>query len=555
MLPETHERSERPLKRFKKIGFAAVLAAAMLTQNIYAIDYSENSETKIITVSGTLEGTGNTNLVSLDIKNENNELVYTTFIPAEGGNFSYSFKLPDLSITGAYKLIFTSLEKEEILTELYVSEEDTAAIVAALNEANNNEAVKSVFVTYKKALGISDRWLEIITGADKDAIAAALLEGKGNGYENKDIPEIKEIIRKSLCNAAFKAAQTEADVADAMEEFAAIYELDKNASLYSEYTALSEDKQKSAREIMAKNADNLSEVKGIFDVGTLLTLLSNTKQPADIINLIDNNRSLINFDLSTYDKMEKTAGAKILNGKTFNSLSGLESEISAAYKATQNPGSTNPGGGGTGGSGNKNSGPVINLPQATEPAAKPQEEKFEDLDAAAWAKTAINSLAEKGIISGMSEKSFAPLEKLTREQFAVMLVKAFGISESGAISDFSDLPESHWAYGAVSAAYKKGIVSGIGGGMFGTGQNIKRQDIAVMAAKAAETAGYSLGGDKAADLKDIEELPEYAKESVVKMVSAGIINGYPEDGTFRGAELATRAQAAQIIYTILQKGK
>ena len=72
-----------------------------------------------------------------------------------------------------------------------------------------------------------------------------------------------------------------------------------------------------------------------------------------------------------------------------------------------------------------------------------------------------------------------------------------------------------------------------------------------MAANAAKAAGVELKSVKDVSFTDFEDVPEYARESVRLMAAAGIINGY-DDGSFKPLDNATRAEAAQIIYTIIK---
>ena len=56
-------------------------------------------------------------------------------------------------------------------------------------------------------------------------------------------------------------------------------------------------------------------------------------------------------------------------------------------------------------------------------------------------------------------------------------------------------------------------------------------------------------------LSDFDSISPYARESVDYMLKSGVISGFAEDNTFRPADYATRAQAAVIIYKVLQEGK
>ena len=76
--------------------------------------------------------------------------------------------------------------------------------------------------------------------------------------------------------------------------------------------------------------------------------------------------------------------------------------------------------------------------------------------------------------------------------------------------------------------------------------------MAVLIERAALIAGVELEKKNEAALTDIDALSDYAEESVLKMVEAGVITGY-EDGAFRPANEATRAEAAVIIYNLFVK--
>ena len=83
----------------------------------------------------------------------------------------------------------------------------------------------------------------------------------------------------------------------------------------------------------------------------------------------------------------------------------------------------------------------IKLPQ-TQPEQPEQTDKyFNDLDNAAWAEEAINNLYGKEIISGYGDNTFKPSNSMTREEFAVLAVKAFGLLDEDASCDFEDVSE------------------------------------------------------------------------------------------------------------------
>lgn len=107
-------------------------------------------------------------------------------------------------------------------------------------------------------------------------------------------------------------------------------------------------------------------------------------------------------------------------------------------------------------------------------AAKPPvtQSKFTDVPADSWWYTAINSVAEAGAFNGKGGGLFAPSDYITRAEFVTALSNCFGV-EAG-IVDFTDVPESHWAYSYIASAVKKGWINGFGDGSFGPDQRITR---------------------------------------------------------------------------------
>lgn len=78
-----------------------------------------------------------------------------------------------------------------------------------------------------------------------------------------------------------------------------------------------------------------------------------------------------------------------------------------------------------------------------------------------WAKDAIATAAAYGIVSGYSADTFGPNDLITREQMAAMIVKAAGLDTALTSKDFTDSQSiSAWAVDAVNTAAEKEIISG-----------------------------------------------------------------------------------------------
>jgi len=177
---------------------------------------------------------------------------------------------------------------------------------------------------------------------------------------------------------------------------------------------------------------------------------------------------------------------------------------------------------------------------------------FVDLEDVSWAKPAINALYTKGIVAGKTKTEFCPNDSITREEFVKLLTAAFSLDVVGSGMQFEDVNETDWYYDYVRSAYYAEIVNGVSETLFGAGQPITRQDIAVMSYRAANISGVEISSKaEAVTFLDEDAIAKYAYEAVKAMQSSGILNG-DETGNFRPAEHATRAEAAKIIFSIYQ---
>lgn len=209
------------------------------------------------------------------------------------------------------------------------------------------------------------------------------------------------------------------------------------------------------------------------------------------------------------------------------------------------------GGGGGGGGGASVFAPT--KPVENKPDTKDDEKTFYDLDGFEWAKDYINSLSSKKVINGFGDGTFKPGNKVTREEFVKMLVTAFDL-EGDTDLKFKDVDSTHWAYEYIKKAVSAGVVNGISDTEFGINTAISRQDMAVMAYRAAKKVGKlnNIEPDKN-NFSDESDIADYAKDAIAYMKSAGIINGVGEN-MFNPLGTATRAETAVVISKIIDGG-
>ena len=387
------------------------------------------------------------------------------------------------------------------------------------------ELIGAGYVTYKKTGVTFDKALEI-TNAD-------FIPGDVNGDGKVDADD-KTLAEKSQ-NEEFNAAADfdrngKTDSAD-MTVFAGIASKTTPAKM-SKPTVTGGTKKITVKWTKATD----ESVTGYtIKYGTSSTSLSSTKE-------IDK------ADTVTTDITSLSAGTTYYVQIAAKNVSGT-GEYSDIANAKTNSDSTQGGGGGggggTGGSGG-NSGGGFSGGGATTPGTTTQPsttETFTDLENHAWAKDAIYTLKNKGIISGVSDTEFAPANNIKRGDFILILTRMLSVNDTFT-ENFADVPESAYYYNAVGSAKAAGIAQGSGEN-FMPENSITRQDLITLAYRAFLAKGYITETTDLTSLDtfgDKDSISDYAKTSMASMVKAGIIQG--ADGNVNPQGNATRAEVA-----------
>ncbi|MBQ7985687.1 MAG: phosphodiester glycosidase family protein, partial [Clostridia bacterium] len=178
-----------------------------------------------------------------------------------------------------------------------------------------------------------------------------------------------------------------------------------------------------------------------------------------------------------------------------------------------------------------------------------------------WAKDMIKGVYEKGIVNGVildDKLMFLPDNNITREEFAVIVCKFLGIDvtliEEYDLSMFADNEQiSEWAKPYVAACVNVGALNGKADG---EKVNFAPKDT-LTRAETMTVLGRILEEEENAEYEeltftDTQDIPEWAKEYVVKMVNNGFVSGY-EDGTVKPGGNVLRAEAATIIFKMSEK--
>ncbi len=223
-----------------------------------------------------------------------------------------------------------------------------------------------------------------------------------------------------------------------------------------------------------------------------------------------------------------------------------EKTVTLTAKAAQSSGG---GGGGNSSSrpaGGSVAGSPINIGTITpggDDVQNPEKFEFVDISNVGWAVESINTLFEKGVISESADKKFNPNRNVTREEFIKMVVVAMGVYDAKAVSTLKDVDKNAWYASYIASAEKAGLIKGDEKGNFGVGDEISRQDMAVIIHRALGDKALS---GRADGFADDGEIADYAKKAVYSLSEMKIVNGVGGN-MFAPLGTATRAMAAKVI--------
>lgn len=178
---------------------------------------------------------------------------------------------------------------------------------------------------------------------------------------------------------------------------------------------------------------------------------------------------------------------------------------------------------------------------------------FTDMGRYTWANSAVNFLAQNGVVNGTSPNTFSPGQNVRRCDFVVMICRAFHFTAVNDSAGFYDVPNGTYYTSAVAAARELSIINGTGGNYFNPNGALSRQDAMVMVRNALRAANWSVGSSSTENLSmfpDGGRVSEYARDAVSTLVRLGAVNG-DSNGYLRPQSTINRAEVAMILHYVM----
>jgi|GEM_PF-1783883 len=181
---------------------------------------------------------------------------------------------------------------------------------------------------------------------------------------------------------------------------------------------------------------------------------------------------------------------------------------------------------------------------------------YSDLDTKAWYHLDVDYALEKGLMNGMGEGIFAPDGKLSRAMLVTILWRLEGKPVVDYLMTFEDVEAESWYTEAVRWAASEGIVLGHSAESFAPNDDITREQLATIIYRYEKYKGGGFTGTWMfrMDYADLDDVSEWSYEAMCWCTMNSIVNGKPGK-LLDPLGYATRAEAAAMLHRYCENDK
>ena len=188
--------------------------------------------------------------------------------------------------------------------------------------------------------------------------------------------------------------------------------------------------------------------------------------------------------------------------------------------------------------------PFRALPEKTVP-----QDHFADVSAGDWYYDCVRYVTEKNLMNGVEPEKFDPENTTTRAMIVTILHRLAGSPQAEGETEFRDVSGEDWFAEAVAWASEQGIVNGMGEGQFAPEKPITREQFAVTLLRYAKARQENVSeNDSLSGMEDRDRISSWAEEAMKWCVGQGYLCGSEDNGKMwlcPQGEM-TRAEAAMV---------
>lgn len=163
-----------------------------------------------------------------------------------------------------------------------------------------------------------------------------------------------------------------------------------------------------------------------------------------------------------------------------------------------------------------------------------------------WGKTAIEYFYNNHYVSGTNGQ-FRPNDDITREGIAAIINNMLGEDAVIKTASFSDV-KGRWSERAISSLVDKQIMQGYSNNTFKPQQKITREEFAVIVYNYMSYKGINVGGQPVS-YADGAAISPWAKDAVSTLGAAGYMTG--AYNRFNPKKYVTRGEAVNVLYRVV----
>ena len=180
---------------------------------------------------------------------------------------------------------------------------------------------------------------------------------------------------------------------------------------------------------------------------------------------------------------------------------------------------------------------------------------FVDVEENDWFYASVKYVVDNNLMNGISDSEFAPNDTLTRAMLVTVLYRNEGEPATNRSIPFADVDMGSYYGNAVSWAKQNGIVSGVTENSFAPDTNITREQIATIMFRYAQYKGMNaVTLEENLHFTDSSEISDYAVSAMNWAVGTGLMKGKSAT-TINPKDNATRAEIAAILQRFIEANK
>ena len=160
-------------------------------------------------------------------------------------------------------------------------------------------------------------------------------------------------------------------------------------------------------------------------------------------------------------------------------------------------------------------------------------------------------MVSRGVLVGTSEKEFSPDLSISRAMVTEVFRRLATDKNAGENVKFEDVKDDAWYAESVKWAAFMNIIKGYENGTFKPNQKVTRQEFAIMICRMLDAFKIELPKGSKVDLTQFGSLENWSKDAVIRVLQEGLLKIEP-NGELGPKSLVSRKELALVLDKIVK---